>query len=146
MKAFWYGTKARWLYHWPLRVKWGKCILYFYMDQSYSGERCGPWASCISFCVKHLSISFCRNISTINIKTDDLHLNPLLCYAAPSQKSSVIVTRFNGCSRLTYLEQDSLRRNNNCKFSPDLELKANREKKILVQCEPVRLDWKAEKL
>jgi hypothetical protein len=21
-----------------------KCILYFYMDQSYSGERCGPWA------------------------------------------------------------------------------------------------------
>jgi hypothetical protein len=24
MKASWYGTKARWLYHGPLRVKWGK--------------------------------------------------------------------------------------------------------------------------
>ena len=23
-----------------------KCILYFYMNQGYSGERCGPWASC----------------------------------------------------------------------------------------------------
>jgi hypothetical protein len=24
-----------------------KCILYFYVDQGYSGERCGPWASCL---------------------------------------------------------------------------------------------------
>jgi hypothetical protein len=24
-------------------------ILYFYMNQCYSGEQCGPWASCFFF-------------------------------------------------------------------------------------------------
>jgi hypothetical protein len=26
-----------------------ECILYFYMNQGYSGERSGPWASCFSY-------------------------------------------------------------------------------------------------
>jgi hypothetical protein len=55
MKAFWLRTKASWLKSWPLRVRWGKWkwnayfILerYFDVGQGFSGERCGPWASCM---------------------------------------------------------------------------------------------------
>jgi hypothetical protein len=36
------------VYHRPPGVKWG-CLLYFYMNQGYTGEQCGPWASC--FCL-----------------------------------------------------------------------------------------------
>jgi hypothetical protein len=38
-----------------------KCILnigkkYFYIGQGYSGERCGPWASCFSLLLQMLHI------------------------------------------------------------------------------------------
>jgi hypothetical protein len=33
-----------------------KCISYLYMDQGYSGERCGPWAS---FFIKGIPLSKC---------------------------------------------------------------------------------------
>jgi hypothetical protein len=54
MKALWLRMKASWLKSWPPRVGWGKwkwnayLILekYFYMGKGFSGERCGPWASC----------------------------------------------------------------------------------------------------
>jgi hypothetical protein len=54
MKAFLHRTKVSWLKSWPPRVGWGKwkwnayLILekYFYVGQVFSGERCGPWASC----------------------------------------------------------------------------------------------------
>jgi hypothetical protein len=31
-----------------------KCISYFYVGQGYSGERCGPWASCFSIIKQRL--------------------------------------------------------------------------------------------
>jgi hypothetical protein len=53
-KALWLRTKASCLKSWPPRVGWGKwkwnayLILekYIYIGQGFSGERCGPWASC----------------------------------------------------------------------------------------------------
>jgi hypothetical protein len=51
MKTFWHRTKASWLKSWAPEGWMGqmemKCISYFYMGQGYSGEWCGPWASCL---------------------------------------------------------------------------------------------------
>ena len=49
MKAFWHSTKIM-ASESQVGQKEMRCILefekYFHMSQCYSGERCGPWASC----------------------------------------------------------------------------------------------------
>jgi hypothetical protein len=59
----------------------------------------------------------------------------------------VIETRFKSCSRLTYLEQNSLRRILQIlilAFSPDLELKENRGEKMQTEDISTRLQYNTE--
>jgi hypothetical protein len=43
----------------------GQMEMKFYVGQGYSGERCGPWASCLTFknCFAHARV-FCFNKET----------------------------------------------------------------------------------
>jgi hypothetical protein len=64
MNAFWHTKKASWLKSWTPKRHMGemKCISYFYVGQGYSGELCGPWASCYMFIKEKMSFT-CKNYS-----------------------------------------------------------------------------------
>ena len=76
MKTFWHRRKASWLKSCAPEHSMGqmemKCISHFYVGQGYSGERCGPWASCIALWwspspswVRHYILSYTHQCSIV---------------------------------------------------------------------------------
>jgi hypothetical protein len=57
-----------------------KCVLkfekYFHMSQCYSGERCGPWASCSSY--SSSPVLFCPGMFSENTQGINMKLSRMI--------------------------------------------------------------------